>query len=85
MLYTILVAVFVLGVLIFVHELGHFLVAKLVDIQVLRFSIGLGKPICPAAGARPSTPCAGSRSAGTLKWPATIRQRDWKVMWTRRR
>ncbi|MBW7996738.1 MAG: RIP metalloprotease RseP [Candidatus Glassbacteria bacterium] len=44
MVYTIVVAVFVLGVLIFVHELGHFLAAKMVDVQVLRFSIGLGKP-----------------------------------------
>ena len=43
--FTVLVAVFVLGVLIFVHELGHFLAAKLVDVQVLRFSIGLGKPL----------------------------------------
>jgi len=45
MAFTLVVAIFVLGVLIFVHELGHFLVAKLVDIQVLRFSIGFGKPI----------------------------------------
>ncbi len=44
MLYTLLVSIFVLGVLIFIHELGHFLAAKLVDVQVLRFSIGLGKP-----------------------------------------
>ena len=34
----------VLGVLIFVHELGHFLAAKAVDIAVLRFSLGLGPP-----------------------------------------
>jgi len=45
MAFTVLVAFFVLGVLIFVHELGHFLVAKLVDVQVLRFSVGFGKPI----------------------------------------
>jgi len=45
MIFTIIVAVFVLGVLIFVHELGHFLAAKLVGVQVLRFSIGLGKPL----------------------------------------
>jgi len=32
--------IIVLGVLIFVHELGHFLVAKAVGIQVLRFSLG---------------------------------------------
>ncbi len=35
----------VLGVLIFVHELGHFLVAKAVGIQVLRFSLGFGRPL----------------------------------------
>ncbi len=45
MLVTILVTVFVLGVCIFVHELGHFLAAKAVGVQVLRFSIGLGKPL----------------------------------------
>lgn len=32
--------VFVLGLLIFVHELGHFLFAKLVGIRVERFSLG---------------------------------------------
>ena len=39
---TILATIVVLGVLIFVHELGHFMTAKLVDIEVPRFSIGLG-------------------------------------------
>ena len=42
MLITILATVVVLGVLIFVHELGHFATAKLVGISVPRFSIGLG-------------------------------------------
>lgn len=42
MLTTILSAVLVLGVLILVHELGHFWAAKAVDIEVPRFSIGLG-------------------------------------------
>jgi regulator of sigma E protease len=37
---TILVTVFVLGVMIFVHELGHFLGAKLFHMRVDRFSIG---------------------------------------------
>ena len=31
-----------LGGLIFVHELGHFLVAKALGVKVLRFSIGFG-------------------------------------------
>ena len=34
-----------LGVLIVVHELGHFLVAKAVGVRVLKFSIGFGAPI----------------------------------------
>lgn len=34
-----------LGVLIVVHELGHFLVAKAVGVRVLKFSIGFGSPI----------------------------------------
>ena len=33
---------FVLGVLIFVHELGHFLAARRVGIRVLTFSLGFG-------------------------------------------
>ncbi|MGD8497166.1 MAG: RIP metalloprotease RseP [Gemmatimonadales bacterium] len=42
MLFTIAATVVCLGVLIFVHELGHFLAAKSVDIEVSRFSIGFG-------------------------------------------
>jgi len=37
--------VVVIGVLIFIHEAGHFVVAKAVGIQVLRFSLGFGRPI----------------------------------------
>ncbi|MDX9857078.1 MAG: RIP metalloprotease RseP [candidate division Zixibacteria bacterium] len=40
MITTILAFVFTLGVLIFIHELGHFLVAKWVGIGVERFSVG---------------------------------------------
>ena len=39
---TILATIVLLGVLIFVHELGHFWAAKSVGIGVERFSIGLG-------------------------------------------
>src|SRR2546429_1433791 len=45
MLLTLASLVVVLGVLIFAHELGHFLVAKVVGIQVLRFSLGFGRPV----------------------------------------
>jgi len=39
---TVLATLIVLGVLIFVHELGHFWAARSVGIRVERFSIGLG-------------------------------------------
>ena len=32
----------VLGVLIFVHELGHFLAARRLGVRVLTFSLGFG-------------------------------------------
>jgi len=34
-----------LGILIFVHELGHFLVAKACGVRVIKFSLGFGPPI----------------------------------------
>ncbi len=37
--------VMMLSVLIFVHELGHFLVAKACGVRVLKFSLGFGNPI----------------------------------------
>ena len=39
---TLLAFVFVLGVLIFVHEFGHFLMAKRLGVRVLKFSLGFG-------------------------------------------
>ncbi len=42
MLLTILAFVFVLGVLIFVHELGHFLMARRIGVRVITFSLGFG-------------------------------------------
>ena len=43
--YTVLVLILILGPLIFVHELGHFLAAKWAGIRVHRFAIGMGNPI----------------------------------------
>jgi regulator of sigma E protease len=44
-LLTIVALIVVLGVLIFVHEAGHFVAAKWAGIYVHRFSLGLGPPI----------------------------------------
>ena len=42
---TLLSFLFVLGVLIFVHELGHFLAARRLGVRVLTFSLGFGPKI----------------------------------------
>jgi regulator of sigma E protease len=43
--FGIVAAVVALGLLIFAHEMGHFLVAKLSGVSVLKFSLGFGKKI----------------------------------------
>lgn len=42
---TILALVVTLGILVTVHEFGHFWVARRLGIRVLRFSVGFGKPL----------------------------------------
>jgi regulator of sigma E protease len=42
---VIMKVVVALGLVIFIHELGHFLAAKWCDVHVETFSIGFGKPI----------------------------------------
>ena len=39
---TVLIAIFMFGFLIFVHELGHFLAARAFGVKVYEFSIGMG-------------------------------------------
>lgn len=39
---TVVLGIVMLGVLVFVHELGHFLVAKASGVKVLKFSLGFG-------------------------------------------
>ncbi len=45
LVHYILPATILLGILIFVHECGHCLVAKLVGVRVLKFSLGFGPKI----------------------------------------
>ncbi len=39
---TIIAGILMLGVLVFIHELGHFVVAKMCGVKVLKFSLGFG-------------------------------------------
>lgn len=45
LLQTILAFLVALGALVIVHEYGHYLVARLCGVKVLRFSIGFGTPL----------------------------------------
>lgn len=42
---TFLMAIILFGILIFIHELGHFLFAKFYGVKVLKFSLGFGPKI----------------------------------------
>jgi regulator of sigma E protease len=44
-LISVLAFLFAIGVLVAIHEWGHYIVARLVGVKVLRFSIGFGKPL----------------------------------------
>ncbi len=46
LLHTVVSFVVALGVLIVVHELGHYLVARWCGVKVLRFSVGFGRALC---------------------------------------
>ncbi len=41
-LFGILVAIFVFGIMIFLHELGHYLAARACKVKVLEFAVGMG-------------------------------------------
>ncbi len=43
--YSVLAFIVAIGVLVTVHEFGHFWVARKLGVKVLRFSIGFGKPL----------------------------------------
>ena len=42
---TLLAFIVALGSLVTLHELGHYLVARLCGVKVLRFSVGMGKVV----------------------------------------
>jgi len=44
-LHNILFFILAIGVLVTFHELGHYWVARLLNVKVLRFSVGFGKPL----------------------------------------
>ena len=68
MITTILAFIVTLGLLIVVHEYGHYRVAVACGVKVLRFSVGFGRvAVAPPAHAAttPSSSSARCRSAAT--------------------
>ena len=51
----ILYAILVFGLLIFIHELGHFIVARLCGVKVLEFAIGMGPKLFSWKGKKAGT------------------------------
>ena len=52
-MHTVLAFVFAIAVLIVIHELGHYSVARLCGVKVLRFSVGFGKVLFRHVGRGP--------------------------------
>ena len=50
MILTIIGAIIIFSIIIFVHELGHFIAAKAFGVNVLEFAIGMGPAIWKKQG-----------------------------------
>ncbi|MDY7019895.1 MAG: RIP metalloprotease RseP [Cyanobacteriota bacterium] len=66
---SVLAAIAVLAVLIFVHELGHFLAARLQHIHVNRFSIGFGPVLMKYQGSETEYAVRGIPLGGFVGFP----------------
>jgi len=53
--HTVVAFIVALGVLIVVHEYGHYLAARLCNVKVLRFSVGFGRPLATWRSGRDRT------------------------------
>ena len=60
---TLIAFVFVVGTLVIIHELGHYLTARFIGVRVETFSIGFPPNIYRRRSARPSGRWARCRSA----------------------
>ncbi len=55
LLHTLVAFIVALGILIVVHEYGHYLAARLCNVKVLRFSVGFGRPLATWRSGRDRT------------------------------
>lgn len=65
-LQSILALIVTLSILVTIHEYGHYWVARMCNVHVLRFSVGFGKPIYIKRGPAPApVPVPGDQEVGT--------------------
>ena len=79
MLISTIAIVFVFGLLVLVHEFGHFITAKKTGMRVDEFAIGFGPKIWSRQKAKQFIQCVAFRSAVSTELPA------WKRTWTKTR
>ena len=70
LLFTLAAFAVTLGILIVVHEYGHYIVARWCGVRVLRFSVGFGKPL------HNQKICAGRNGMGVGRFPAGRLRQD---------
>ena len=51
---NIIIAFVIFGIIVLIHEFGHFLFAKLSGVKVVEFSVGMGPRLFSINGKRPS-------------------------------
>lgn len=73
----ILLAIFIFGVLVMIHELGHFLMARAFGVGVNEFAIGMGPKIFQKAVKRPARLILSvlCRSADFAVWSVRMKNR----------
>lgn len=72
----ILAFLIVFGILVFIHEFGHFFMGRLVGIRIEVFSFGFGKRLLGSKKAIRTTGSARSRSADMLSSSAKEPMRE---------
>ena len=55
LIYSIIGFLIAIGILVTFHEYGNFIVARLCNVRVLKFSVGFGKPIIKTKHSENST------------------------------
>ena len=71
MIWGILGFLITIGVLVTIHEWGHFAVARFFGVKILRFSLGFGKPILSWTGKKD-----GADSSRRIR--ANVRRKRWR-------